>query len=241
MSVILQNPELTSVKQRKDKIDFSSVLAAAVHDMKNSLSLMIQSIEELEETLREHGVGIEEAASIHYQAARLNTGLIQLLSLYRTQMDNLPLNIDEHYLDDFLDDVVAYNQNHINTREIDLTIEQEADLHWYFDQDLINVLVSDVIVNAIRYGKSKLLISAHEVDNYLEIVIEDDGPGYPENMLAITQTAISALDISTGRTGLGLFFARLIAEAHITENQKGSISLSNGGKLGGGVFTLRLP
>ncbi|BDX06472.1 sensor histidine kinase [Planctobacterium marinum] len=229
------------MKQRKDKIDFSSVLAAAVHDMKNSLSLMIQSIEELESTLREHGVGIKEAASIHYQAARLNTGLIQLLSLYRTQLDNLPLNIDEHYLDDFIDDVVAYNQNHINTRGIDLTIEQEEDLHWYFDQDLVNVLISDVIVNAIRYGKHKLIISAREVNNMLELIIEDDGPGYPDKMLDITKAEISQLDISTGRTGLGLFFARLIAEAHVSDDKKGAIELANGGRLGGGVFALRLP
>lgn len=229
------------MRERSDKIDFSSVLAAAVHDMKNSLSLMIQSIEELESTLREHGIGIEEAASIHYQAARLNTGLIQLLSLYRTKLDNLLLNIDEIYLDDFLDDVIAYNQNHINTRGIKVMIDQEPDLHWYFDQDLINVLVSDVIVNAIRYGKKKLAISASEQDGFLKLVIEDDGPGYPANMMAISETAISELDISTGRTGLGLFFARLIAEAHVTDTKKGSIALSNGGGLGGGVFTLLLP
>lgn len=229
------------MKQRNDKIDFSSVLASAVHDMKNSLSLMIQTIEELESTLREHGVGIKQAASIHYQAARLNTGLIQLLSLYRTQLDNLPLNIDEHYLDDFIDDVIAYNQNHINTRGIEVSIKQEEDLHWYFDQDLVNVLVSDVIVNAIRYGKRKLNIDVSEKDNFLCIVIEDDGPGYPENMLAISQVEISELNIGTGRTGLGLFFARLIAEAHVNGENKGTIQLTNGGSLGGGVFTLLLP
>lgn len=229
------------MKPRNNKIDFASVLAAAVHDMKNSLSLMIQSIEELESTLREHNVGIDEVASIHYQAARLNTGLIQLLSLYRTQLNQLPLNIDEHYIDDFLDDVIAYNQNHINTRDIDVNVEQEDDLHWYFDNDLINVLVSDVLVNAMRYGKHDISVSVYEENQLLHVKIEDDGPGYPDNMLKIADSEISQLDISTGRTGLGLFFARLIAEAHASDERKGSITLSNGGSLGGGVFLLTLP
>lgn len=229
------------MKERKDKIDFSSVLGAAVHDMKNSLSLMIQSIEDLETTLREHGVGIDEAASIHYQAARLNTGLIQLLSLYRTQLDELPLNIDEHYVDDFLDDVIAYNQNHISTRAIEIDIQQEEDLYWYFDMDLVNVLVSDALVNAMRYGNKQLKVSVYEDNNFLQIKIEDDGPGYPDKMLEITNAELSQLDISAGRTGLGLFFARLIAHAHNSDERKGNISLTNGGSLGGGVFLLSLP
>ena len=60
-------------------------------------------------------------------------------------------------------------------------------------------------------------------------------------MLEATTINIQDFDISQGRTGLGLFFARLIAEAHVQGNRKGSISLSNGGALGGSVFTLKLP
>ncbi len=229
------------MKERSDKIDFSSVLAAAVHDMKNSLSLMIQSIEDLESTLKAHDVGIEQAASIHYQAARLNTGLIQLLSLYRAQVSDLPLNVDEHYLDDVIDDVLAANQNHISTRSFEIEVKQEPDLCWYFDLDLVNVLINDMLVNAMRYGERKLLINVFEQDNFLHFTIEDDGPGFPAAMLEMTESKLNTMDISAGRTGLGLFFARLIAQAHKSDNKVGSISLDNGGTLGGGVFTLKLP
>lgn len=229
------------MKRRTDKIDFSSVLAAAVHDMKNSLSLLIQSIEELESTLKENDIGIDKAASIHYQAARLNTGLIQLLSLYRAQINDLPLDIDEHYMDDVIDDIVAANQNHISTRTFDIQIKQEDDLYWYFDLDLVNVLINDMLVNAMRYGNNKLLINVFEEDNFLHFRIEDDGPGFPETMLNVAESKLSTLDISAGRTGLGLFFARLIAEAHKSDDRVGSIELENGGTLGGGVFTLKLP
>ena len=43
------------------------------------------------------------------------------------------------------------------------------------------------------------------------------------------------------RTGLGLFFAKLIAEAHEYKGQQGFIKLENSSSLGGSRFTLYLP
>lgn len=229
------------MKTRKNSIDFSTVLASAVHDMKNSLSLLIQSIEELEYQLRDAGVSTDKAAVIHYQAARLNTGLMQLLSLYRAQMDHLPLNIDEHYIEDIIDELVATNHNHIATRNIEIEIKQAPDLNWYFDAELISIVLNDMLVNATRYGKKKILINVWEEDNLLHFSVEDDGAGFPQAMRNLTDKSLAELNISAGRTGLGLFFARLIAEAHQVSGKKGEIKLENGGTLGGGVFTLILP
>lgn len=226
---------------RANTIDFSTVLASAVHDMKNSLSLLIQSIELLEQQLKASGVSTDSAATIHYQAARLNTGLMQLLSLYRVQLDHLPLNIDEHYMEDVIDDLLAANHNHISSRNIDITVNYAEDLMGYFDADLIGVVLNDMLVNAARYGKKKILINAWEEDNLLHFSVEDDGPGFPQTMRNMSDRSLAELDLSAGRTGLGLFFARLIAEAHQVGGIKGEIRLENGGKLGGGVFTLILP
>ncbi|XOV77846.1 MAG: sensor histidine kinase [Aestuariibacter sp.] len=209
--------------------------------MKNSLSLLIQTIEELEKQLYDSGIGTDKAATIHYQAARLNTGLMQLLSLYRVQLDHLPLNIDEHYMEDVIDELLATNHNHISTRNIEVIVNQSPDLLWYFDVDLISVVLNDMLVNATRYGKKKLLINVWEDDNLLHFSVEDDGPGFPQAMRNMTDKNLADLDLSAGRTGLGLFFARLIAEAHQVSGNKGKIRLENGGKLGGGVFTLILP
>ena len=71
--------------------------------------------------------------------------------------------------------------------------------------------------------------------------VEDDGPGYPQSMLQANTINMQDCDIGKGRTGLGLFFARLIAQAHSKGETKGSISLENGGSLGGSVFCLTLP
>ena len=93
----------------------------------------------------------------------------------------------------------------------------------------------------MRYSNNNILLKVYSEDDYLVFQVEDDGPGYPKSMLEANNITMQNYDISQGRTGLGLFFARLIAQAHNNSERQGSISLANGGSLGGSVFTLRLP
>ncbi|MFQ3235269.1 MAG: K+-sensing histidine kinase KdpD [Paraglaciecola sp.] len=224
------------------QIDFTTVLASAVHDMKNSLSLLTQSIESLGHTVpTENTESAEHLASAHYEASRLNTGLVQLLSLYRAGMDNLPLNIDEHYVEDVVDDILAANENYMTHKKILLDVEQEPDLAGFFDADLVSLLLNDMLINSMRYSNHKILLRVFQQQQYLVFQVEDDGPGYPQSMLDTNTITMQNYDISQGRTGLGLFFARLIAQAHTAHSKAGSISLANGGAFGGSVFTLKLP
>lgn len=222
-------------------IDFSSVLAAGVHDMKNSLCLLLQSIESLGQQLPKNQQYTQQLASLQYEASRLNTGLMQLLSLYRAEKKNLPISIDEHFIEDLVDDILATNESYVANKNIKLDVEQRADGPWYMDVELVQVLLNDILINAMRYSKEQLKLSTYFDDAFLCIQIEDDGPGYPESMLIAGNTDMQEFSISTGRTGLGLFFARLIAQAHQMNGNTGSITLSNGGSLGGSVFILKLP
>ena len=83
-------------------------------------------------------------------------------------------------------------------------------------------------------------MSASVKNEHLYIVIEDDGLGFPEFML---QAALpeNNKNSSADSTRLGLFFAAKIASFHKQGKNKGEIELSNGGSLGGGIFTIVLP
>ena len=223
-------------------IDFPTVLGAAVHDMKNSLGLLIQSIENIGNSITELDCdSAENLASAHYEASRLNTGLVQLLSLYRAGLDSLPINIDQHYIDDVVEEVLASNESYLAHKRITLEVNQQAELVWYLDSNLISILLNDVLINSMRYSKKKILLKVYEENAYLIFQVEDDGPGYPKSMLKANEIDIQNYDIRQGRTGLGLYFARLIARAHSNGQRQGSITLANGGRLGGSLFTLKLP
>lgn len=231
------------MRKDDDLIDFSTVLGSAVHDMKNSLCLLMQSLENLGQSLPKDvdTSTTDHLASAHYEASRLNTGLVQLLSLYRAGLNNLPLNIDEHDVENVIDDLIGSNENYLKHKKMSLEVNQSADLVWYLDADLISILLNDVLINAMRYSQKKIVLSVYTQNEQLVFKVEDDGPGYPESMLQANIINMQHCDISQGRTGLGLFFARLIAQAHTKGQAKGSISLENGGSLGGSVFILTLP
>jgi len=225
-----------------EKFDFSSVIAVAIHDMKNSLSLLMQSIESLSDSIAaDNHEARTSVNSVHYEANRMNTTLVQILSLYRCEIDALPINIDECFLIDLIEEVVASNRMYTKQKNLHIVSDVHEDLSWYLDKELIYLLVHDVLINAIRYGCSNITISCKIKDENLHIVVQDDGCGYPQEMLDMSTVNLDNFCISEGRTGLGLFFARLIAQTHKNNGVKGYINLSNDSHTGGSIFELVLP
>ena len=229
-----------------DAIDFSDVLAATVHDMKNSLGLLIQSIETLGNFVPETLVEAHEhIGRTHYEATRLNSNLVQLLSLYRSDIEDFPTNIDEYSIDALFEDIIGSNEYYANKKNIKLIYNIDTRLNWFLDSELIYLLLNDALINALRYGNKQVVLSANiegtKDDMFLHIKIEDDGKGYPKSMLCNYDSDPIAPNIKNGRTGLGLFFAKLIAHAHENRGKHGEISLSNNGNLGGSTFSVKLP
>jgi K+-sensing histidine kinase KdpD len=224
------------------EIDYATILASSVHDMKNSLCMVIQSAEliQAEGAKLSHGAR-EELALLNYEANRLNSNLLQLLSLYRLDRQQLPVQIDQHYLQELFEELLLKNQYYATQRGITVTIHAGDDLNWFFDRDLILTILNDAVANALRYSTTQILIRATITDNQLQIVVADDGPGFPDFMLHNAATDMHKPDLRHGHTGLGIFFAKLIARAHHNKNQRGIVSLQNGNELIGGSFRLTLP
>lgn len=220
------------------EIDFSTVLASSVHDMKNSVSMLLASLHEVIESLPPGSLQSEQVNSLQYEASRINNELVSLLSVYRMQEKRLPLHIDAHYVIDVLEDQVARNYPLIESRGVHLQVECDNDLEGYFDADLIGSVIQNVLVNGCRYTCSKLLLRAEQIDDMLRISVADDGEGFPEEMLRNHEQCIPG---EQGSTQLGLFFARMIAERHANAGKTGRITLRNGQPLGGAVFELYVP
>lgn len=230
------------MKNTAAAIDFSTVLASAVHDMKNSLCMLIQSAELIQqESAQLSDSAREELARLNYEANRLNSNLLQLLSLYRMEKNQLPIQVDQHYLSDLTEEIVLKNQYYCQQRGLNIQLDSAEDLSWYFDYDLVLHLVNDAVVNALRYCDKKILIRLRQQDSELLIEIHDDGPGFPAFMLSSEQERMNAPDLANSHTGLGIFFAKLIAGAHHNKGQIGKVTLFNGGQYGGGVFIVTLP
>ena len=98
-----------------------------------------------------------------------------------------------------------------------------------------------MINNAIRYTRSAIHLAARMDGDQLLITISDDGAGYPQAMLDGQSDYVLGINMSTGSTGLGLYFGQRIAHLHRRNGVTGRIALSNQGVLGGGEFRIWLP
>ncbi|MDN3640115.1 sensor histidine kinase [Simiduia curdlanivorans] len=233
---------MNNKQDRDDKVvDFSLVLASSVHDMKNSLGMLLNSLEEtMQEMPAKTPAQQQRFATLQYEASRINGELIQLLSLYRMDHQAMPIMVEENYVRDMLDEQLARNDALFVSRRLNVDYQCSDDLMWYFDTELVGGVIHNVLVNCARYTRSQLQVVAYE-DNGLHIKISDDGGGYPKLMLDQPVNMKNRVSFESGSTNLGLYFAQTVAALHKTKLACGSISLSNGGDLGGGEFHLYLP
>lgn len=228
--------------KHKDHIEFATVLASSVHDMKNSVGMLLSSIEAiLQHSPPTNAIQAKNFSTLHYEASRINGELIQLLTLYRMDNRFLPLRIDQYYVIDVLEEQVARNTHLCQISSVQVELVCDENLYWYYDVDLIGGVMHNIMVNCIRYTRSKLCIFTNVVDDFLCISVTDDGDGYPENMLSNPSCGVEDAQLSKGATHLGLYFAGVIAGLHTQGDRQGFIELTNGGVLGGGIFRLFIP
>ena len=224
----------------KTSIDFSTILASTIHDVKNSLGVVLDSLDELVEIAGD-SLPADKLGKLQYEAKRVNNNLVQLLALYKMENRGLSVNIDEYWVREFLEEMLIAEKAMLEARRISLEFKCEDDMSWYFDRDLVAGVLRNAINNAIRYAKGVVLITAEERDGYLVLSVNDDGEGFPENMLADGRQQGHGVNFSSGSTGLGLYFTSRVAELHKNRDKSGSIELANGHQLGGGCFSIKLP
>ena len=223
-------------------LDFSTVIASTVHDMKNSLAMLMQAHSQWLARLPPAQREGSELGVIDFEFAHLNGMLVQLLGLYKLGVNQLPLQPAYHELDDFIEAQLASHQEVFASRGIIATYEVDPlSPLGFFDRELVASVLGNCINNAIRYARESLLITVSDEAGQLVLSINDDGDGYPAEMLERQADYVQGINHSSGSTGLGLYFANRIAALHQRNGVVGHTEIRNGGPLGGGVFSLYLP
>jgi signal transduction histidine kinase len=222
-------------------ISFSDVLASSVHDIKNSLGMVTNTIEELALDPRLGLAGHPGMMRLQLEAQRVNHDLIQMLLLYKFENRELSANITETDLEDFLEDIAIEHLALAEARGIRIETRSDPQLRAYFDENLIRSVINNAIGNAQRYTRDRILISAETQHDYIVLRVEDNGEGFPDAMLAIRDTLGTTHGFMRCRTQLGLYFATMIAGLHSNQDRKGHIRVENHHALCGGCFSLWLP
>jgi signal transduction histidine kinase len=220
---------------------FDTLLASTVHDMKNSLSLLMNELEVMGSKLEGNDENRQTVSSLRYETSRINISLMELLTLYKLEKKQISIQIEEVVVADILEDYVAVHSFIAKNRDVQLDFECDDSLIWFLDPSFLHIVINNIVGNSIRYTKSRVIISAFVVDQQLCIQIDDDGQGYPEQMISSVESFSKTIDVDSGSTGLGLYFASIIAKNHSRHGKIGGIVLKNNEKLTGGCFKIFLP
>ena len=228
--------------------ELSLFLASTAHDMKNSISVLSGTLERLLAAASPHTESAyPQMAHMLYQTKRLNDNLMQLLALYKEVGEpGYPFDVQPLEVGQLVDQVVAIERVLLKSRGIALELDHEPDLVWHFDEDLIVGVLSHAINNAIHYTCDTVRLAIRVTDdNWLELRVEDNGPGYPPSLLKAgaiaTRDTAGGMNFLTNSAGLGLYFSSEVARMHRHRERRGTLRLENGGRYGGGCFILNLP
>ncbi len=227
----------------QEDINFSDFIASSTHDMKNSLSVQIGFLEDLMNACRgkiDESM-LSELGRTIYEANRMNVNLVQILSLYKLGKSIYPIDIAEQSVNEILQEVMLQNQSFMGYKGITISVDCDEGCYWYFDRDLVTGVLINALNNAYNYTKDKIRIAAQVRDGMLEIRVEDNGRGYPKNLLLESITEHKGVSFTTGSTGLGFYFSSQVAGMHKNAGKQGTLSIENGGAYNGGCFVLTLP
>jgi signal transduction histidine kinase len=81
------------------------------------------------------------------------------------------------------------------------------------DPLVLDRVVSNLLLNASRYGRPPITIAAEQRDRHLRVSVEDHGAGVPEEIQSRLFERFARAE-GSGGTGLGLAIARSYARAH---------------------------
>ncbi len=224
-------------------IGFNDFIASVIHDMKNSLNMQIDGLEQVASECRSEGKGslCERLGPLIYEASRMDFNLVQLLSVYKMDNSIYPLDISEHQVRDVIDEAISRNRSMMALRGIQIEVDCAPEDYWYFDRDLVTGVLVNALNNAYKYTRDRIRVAGRIDGEFLEIRVEDNGSGYPATMLRDGISTKKRSNFTTGSTGLGFYFSSLVARMHANEGRHGELSIENGGAFGGSCFVVRLP
>jgi signal transduction histidine kinase len=143
------------------------------------------------------------------QAERLKRLLEELLDLSR--LDSRAISLDPKPI--VLRSALAQIVETALPDEPGIEMRVPDDLAVIADPLVLDRVVSNLILNAFRYGSPPITIDAEQRDRHLRVYVEDRGPGVPEDLQPRLFDRFSRAETSGG-SGLGLAIARAYARAH---------------------------
>lgn len=218
----------------------TALLDSISHELRTPLATIIGAVTGMMETGNALSSQDQQELFLTIQegAMRMNRLVTNLLGMVRIESGLLHLNKQSHDVEDMLGVALRQIQNALDSRTVDIYIENKLPTV-LVDDVLIEQVLVNVISNAVKYSPnhSKIFIRATALDNAVQITITDAGIGLnqEETYNIFDKFFRSNRTSHIPGTGLGLAICKSIMDAH-----NGQIYAKPNQGLGS-TFTINLP
>jgi signal transduction histidine kinase len=143
------------------------------------------------------------------QAERLRRLIEQLLDLSQIDARRVKIEPRPLVLRSLLNEIINATQ----PQETSVTLDVPSDVAVVVDPVVVDRVVSNLLINAARYGSAPISVGVEQTDRHVRISVQDSGPGVPEELRPDLFERFSRGTDARG-SGLGLTIARAYARAH---------------------------
>jgi len=200
------------------------------HEFKTPLSLLIGPLNKL---IRNNMEEIERKklySLMFRNADRLLRLINQIMDFRKMAKGSLNLKVINDNLSFYIQNVCNYFIDAAAHKNIDFELRIDKELSVWFDPDIVEKILSNLIFNAIKYTEpdGNVLVEVVKLEREIQIIIEDSGIGIREEELENIFDRFyraehkKSSDSDAGGTGIGLALTKQLVELH-----KGRISVES--------------
>jgi len=218
---------------------YNTLLNSLSHEFRTPIATIIGATDNLLEQPSRLTVNDSKKllTEISVASLRLNRQVENLLNMSRLESGFIQPKKDWHDFHEMVFSILHQLEEPLALRKPEVAISDGFPLV-RLDYGLMEQVLYNLLYNAAIYTPegSRIRISAECLDEHLAIIVEDDGPGFPEEEIGKVFDKFYRLkDSRIGGTGLGLSIVKGFVEAH-----NGVIGLTNRPS-GGARFHISLP
>jgi signal transduction histidine kinase len=201
--------------ERADQLK-SNFVSLAAHELRTPVTTIhgfVHTLHHLEDRLTDEQRE-ELKTALEQQTARMAMLVEQLLDLSRLDADAIAVVPQRLKVRERLEEIVAHAAASDTS-----SVKVQADEHLEAKADpvVLERIVTNLVTNALRYGKPPVTVEASRRDSQLRISVEDRGEGVPAEFVPDLFERFSRSESARAAargTGLGLAIARSYARAH---------------------------
>lgn len=209
------------------------------HDLRTPITVIKGYLDYLEKSIGKNKL---EPKNIQITLNSMNNAVDRLENYVNSiqdiqKIDNIKLKKTDVDVKDFISGIKEDFSIIASEKNKKLLIEDKLNIKIvYIDKSVVYRILENIIDNAFRYSKEKVIISIKQENKLLVFQIIDDGVGFSNDDLKNATNRFYTSKSNSGLFGIGLTISKILCEKH-----GGTLKIKNDKELGASItFTIKV-